>query len=183
MKIYYDTEFTSLDGNVDWDMISAGFVAENGQEWYVEIKDFLREDCSAFVVETVLPLLGKGNKLPERMPSSHFAWRLCNWLETFGEPILLVSDASCDWHLLNGYCYAEFAGLPFKVQMEVWQRSEDAEIQQSLIDAEARFWQTNTGMIHHALYDARRLKRIADRQRELQAAAGVWDCYLREKFQ
>ena len=30
MRIYYDTEFTSLDGNVDWDMISAGFVADRG---------------------------------------------------------------------------------------------------------------------------------------------------------
>lgn len=33
MRIYYDTEFTNLDGNADWDLISAGFVAEDGQEW------------------------------------------------------------------------------------------------------------------------------------------------------
>ena len=69
MRIYYDTEFTSLDANAAWDMISAGFVAETGLEWYVEITDYLQEDCSPFVVEMVLPLLGKGDKIPERMPS------------------------------------------------------------------------------------------------------------------
>lgn len=170
MRIYYDTEFTSLDGLVDWDMISAGFVAEDGREWYVEITDFLREDCSPFVVETVLPLLGKGDRIPERMAGIHFAWRLCNWLETFSQPITLISDASCDWHLLNGYCHAEFSALLFKVQMEVWQRSADIEIQQALDDAEAAFWRTNEGMVHHALYDARRLKLNAERQAEILRA-------------
>lgn len=102
MKIYYDTEFTTLDGNVDWDMISAGFVAENGREWYMEITDFLREDCSDFVVETVLPLLGKGDLLPERMAGVHFGWRFANWLSEFGENIELVSDTTCDWWLILG---------------------------------------------------------------------------------
>lgn len=167
MRIYYDTEFTSLDGNVDWDMISAGFITETGEEFYVEITDFLREDCSPFVVETVLPLLGKGDKLPERMPSEQFADRLCNWLKSFNQPIDLVSDAACDWSLVNGYCYAEFRALPFKVQGQVWRPSEQEPIKIALLETELRFWHANKGMQHHALYDARRLKLIADRQREL----------------
>lgn len=169
MRIYYDTEFTSLDANAAWDMISAGFVAETGLEWYVEITDYLQEDCSPFVVEMVLPLLGKGDKIPERMPSTHFAGRFCDWLETFKEPIQLVSDHSVDWEILHGYCYAEFSTFPATVQGQIWQRSDDIDIQRALIDTEASFWHQNPGMIHHALYDARRLKLIADTQRMMHA--------------
>lgn len=168
MRIYYDTEFTSLDGNVDWDIISVGFVTDAGEEWYVETTDYLRENCSPFVLGTVLPLLGKGDKIPERMPSTHFAWRFCNWLERFNEPIQLVSDHSVDWHILQGYCYAEFSTFPQKVQGHVWQRSDDHEIKVALLEAELRFWHVNRGMQHHALYDARRLKLIAATQREKQ---------------
>lgn len=166
MRIYYDTEFSSLDGNVDWDMISAGFVTETGEELYIEITDFLREECSPFVVETVLPLLGKGDKIPERMAGSHFAWRFCNWLEQFKQPIELVSDSPVDWSLLHGYCYAEFSTFPVKVQGQVWRRSDNYEIQVALLETELRFWHVNQGMQHHALFDARRLKLIADAQSE-----------------
>jgi hypothetical protein len=168
MRIYYDTEFTSLDGNVDWDMISAGFISETGEEWYVEITNFLREDCSPFVVETVLPLLGMGDTAPERMASTHFAWRFCNWLETFKEPIQLVSDHSVDWHIIQGYCYAEFAAFPVKVQGQVWIRSDKPSIQRALVNVEKEFWEKNPGMIHHALYDARRLALNALIQRDMQ---------------
>lgn len=169
MRIYYDTEFTSLDGNVDWGMISAGFVTEIGEEWYVEITDFLREDCSPFVVETVLPLLGKGDKIPERMPATHFAWRFCKWLETFHEPIQLISDHVVDWHIVNGYCYPEFSTFPGNIQGEVWVPSGDYEIKVVLLETELRFWHANPKMQHHALYDARRLKLIADSQRRMQS--------------
>ncbi len=170
MRIYYDTEFTSLDGLVDWDMISAGFVAADGQELYIEITDFLEENCSEFVVETVLPLLGQGDRIPVRMPSTHFAWRLCNWLESFGEPIQLVSDSAIDWNVVHGYCYAEFSSFPVKVQGQVWQPSEAIEVQSVLESAEIEFWNANPGMMHHALYDARRLKVIAERQMAFFAA-------------
>lgn len=173
MKIYYDTEFTSLDGLADRDMISAGFVAEDGREWYIEITDFLREDCSPFVVDTVLPLLGKGDRIPERLAGMHFAWRLGNWLESFGQPITLISDSSCDWHLLNSYCYSEFSTLPFKIRMEVWKHSENLDIQRVVNDVEAAFWAAHPGMMHHALYDTRRLKRIADVQRQMQARSSA----------
>lgn len=130
----------------------------------MEIMDFDRTTCSAFVVETVLPLLGKGDRIPEQMPSHHFAWRLGNWLETFCEPIQLVSDSSCDWHLINGYCHAEFSTFPVKIQGQSWVRSDQIEIQQALDEFEAVF---NPGMIHHGLYDARRLKLIAEQQKRL----------------
>lgn len=172
MKIYYDTEFTSLDGNVDWGMISAGFVTEDGRELYIEINDFQRDDCSQFVLDTVLPLLGKGDVLPERMASTHFASRFCTWLAQFDEDIALVSDSPVDWNIVHAYCYTEFAAAPVKVCGQVWQRSESPIVAQCLANTEAEFWNRpgNRDMIHHALYDARRLKLLADKQRSIMEA-------------
>lgn len=170
MRIYFDTEFTSLDGNFDWDLISAGFVTATGIEWYVEILDFNQDECSEFVLETVLPLLGQGDVVPEKMAGDHFGWRLAQWLQQFNEPIELVADAACDWSLVNGYAYLDFRALPFKVRGELWLPSERKSIKADLLEIETRFWQENPGMQHHALFDARRLKRIAERQAALFAA-------------
>lgn len=102
MRIYFDTELPSLDSPRQ-DMISAGFVAEDGREFYVEITDFRREDCSDFVVQTVLPLLGKGDVLPQCIAGSHFAWRFCNWLDALNAPeFSLISDSTIDWWLVAG---------------------------------------------------------------------------------
>lgn len=165
MRIYYDTEFSSLDGNTDWDMISAGFVTEDGHEWYVEIEDFNRAECSPFVVETVLPLLGRAPA--ERMPGRKFGNRLAKWLATFAEDIEFISDAGCDWWLIASYAGAALDALPRRVQERTWQRSDDAAIQAALQAAEAQFWQAHPSLQHYALYDARRLRLIAGVQRHL----------------
>lgn len=165
MRIYYDTEFTSLDGNVDGDMISAGFVTDDGREWYAEITDFNRNECSPFVVETVLPLLGR---VPaEHMSGDHFDARFAHWLASFEEDIELVSDSGCDWFLVNGMAYLALQELPRRVQGRVWQRTDDVVVLAELDQIEASFWLANPGMQHHALLDARRLKMIADSQRTL----------------
>lgn len=56
MKLFLDTEFTGLTR--DAKLISLALVAESGEEFYVELTDgYGVEDCSDFVVETVLPQL------------------------------------------------------------------------------------------------------------------------------
>jgi hypothetical protein len=158
MRVFYDTEFANLDDMATCELISAGFVTEYGEEWYVEISDFLVERCSGFVKESVLPLLRKGNKVPDIMPSCHFAWRLCNWLEKLTQPIELVSDHSADWFLINDYCESEFSTFTSPIKGVVWQRSNEIKVQQALLKVEFDFWEANPGMQHHALYDARRLR-------------------------
>lgn len=164
MRIYYDTEFTNLDGNTDGDMISAGFVSDEGHEWYVEIEDFDRTGCSPFVIETVLPLLGR---IPaERVPGGLFGNRLANWLSTFNQDIELINDARCDrWVIMS--CARDLDALPRKIQVRTWQRSDDPAIQAALREAEAQYWQAHPACEHHALYDARRLQLIAGLQRRL----------------
>lgn len=58
MDVYLDTEFTDL---LNPDLISLGMVAANGETLYLEIDDtWTRADCSQFVRDVVLPLLGGG---------------------------------------------------------------------------------------------------------------------------
>lgn len=162
MKIYYDTEFTSLDENVESDLISAGFVAETGAEWYAEISDFNRYACSAFVMETVLPLLDA--RLDQCMPGSLFSLKLCEWLRSFDVDIELISDHPCDWLIVNRYGQSDLAAMPVQVHGKIWQRTEDEGIRKALTEAEHHFWQQHAGKQHHALYDARRLKLIVELQ-------------------
>jgi len=56
MLVFLDTEFTQFAAP---DLISIALVAEDGREFYGERSDYNRESCSAFVVETVVPLLGR----------------------------------------------------------------------------------------------------------------------------
>lgn len=165
MRIYFDTEFTTMDALAECELISAGFVAEDGREWYAELTDFRTSECSAFVHERVLPQLGAPGTL--RLTSDEIGPRLAEWLATFGEPIDLVTDYAGDWYLLNDYARFSFKALPNQVRGQVWQRLEHPLVVPALIEAEAGFWSTHPGRQHHALYDARRLKMLAERQAEL----------------
>lgn len=170
MRIFYDTEFTSLDSITNQDMISAGFVTEDNREFYIEITDFVREDCSQFVLDTVLPLLGSGDVLPQRMAAAHFGWRLCHWLDSLDAiEFSLISDSTVDWWLVREYAHSELSTYPRKVRGEKWVPSDDESIKAALSAAEAEFWARpgNVGMVHHALYDARRLKLLAETQQRL----------------
>ena len=165
MRIYFDTEFTSLDK--DPDLISIGFIAENCEELYVEITDFRLEDCSGFVKEIVLPLLGKGDRIPECMTSMQFGLRFGYWLEQFPEgEIAMFSDHSIDWKLLCEYC-VELRTFPRKIKFKVWRH--DPKFRAEIIATRQTWLLANPGMEHHALYDARLLKALADRQRELKS--------------
>ena len=55
MLDFLDTEFTDF---VRPDLISIALVSEDGREFYAERTDYREDDCSDFVRETVLPLLG-----------------------------------------------------------------------------------------------------------------------------
>jgi hypothetical protein len=56
MLVFLDTEFTDF---VRPELISIALVAEDGREFYAERTDYRHDDCSDFVRETVLPLLGR----------------------------------------------------------------------------------------------------------------------------
>lgn len=171
MRIYFDTEFTTLDALAESELISAGFAAEDGREWYAELTDFRCSECSPFVREAVLPLLGEPGVL--RLTADEFGPRLSAWLATFGEPIDLVTDYAGDWYLLNDYARFSFKSLPHPVRGQVWQRSGDPAVEEILSEVETAFWLQHPGKQHHALNDARRLKVVAEQQTALRQAAAA----------
>ena len=56
MLVFLDTEFTCFERPT---MMSLALVAEENHEFYAECTDYPREECSHFVVNVVIPLLGR----------------------------------------------------------------------------------------------------------------------------
>ena len=98
--IYFDCEFSDLIGiESDIKLISAGFVSDDGKEFYFELVDHYDEgECSSFVLEAVLPHL---DDVKCGMTAGRAAASLKVWIESFGEQVQLASDApGYDWPLV-----------------------------------------------------------------------------------
>jgi hypothetical protein len=149
MRIFFDTEFSGL-GQRNPDLISAGFVTEDGQEFYIEVADFNQLKCQQFVRESVLPLLGDP---AQRVPLADVGPRLSAWLAGFDQPIDLVSDSEHDGRLVMA---ALRDHMPPQGVLAIVHQVESHDA----LDAEFRFWQQpeNKGKQHHAMFDARCLR-------------------------
>ena len=93
-RVYLDTEFTKF---VRPQLISLALVAESGQEFYGESTDFVKVQCSQFVVENVLPLLQGGDVAA---PLDELRGKLVDWLATLSSPAEIISDFDGDIELL-----------------------------------------------------------------------------------
>ena len=95
MLVFLDTEFTDFARP---DLISLALVAEDGREFYAERTDYNTSSCSEFVLETVLPLLGR---VPGATCSTdELTARLRAWFEALPEPATIIYDYEGDWLLL-----------------------------------------------------------------------------------
>lgn len=85
MRIFLDTEFTQLDLN-DAKLISLGLVVEKSlEELYIEVSPLPPiGECSAFVHDTVLPLLGRYPNA--KCPQGELRNRIINWLQLMRHP-------------------------------------------------------------------------------------------------
>jgi len=153
MNIYFDTEFT--DFLIDPALISIGFVADDGQEFYVELNDTYDESmCSWFVIENVLPILwGKDHE----MSIEELAPKLKAWIESFDEPVTLWADApSYDWGWLHEIFDQSNSGWPANLVRKCRNTLGLATSRYNY--AYEDYWQSNKGIgavRHHALWDAR----------------------------
>jgi len=93
-RVYLDTEFTKFARP---QLISLALVAESGQEFYGESTDFVKVQCSAFVVENVLPLLQGGDVAGSL---DDLRVKLVDWLATLPSPAEIISDFERDIELL-----------------------------------------------------------------------------------
>ncbi len=142
LKVFVDTEFTDF---VDPQLISIALVAETGEEFYSELPYDIRQ-CSDFVRETVVPLLGY---LPEaELSQDELYTRMTQWLRLVrptDEEILLCYDFQTDWDLFS---------LALEERIPTWVKGRlVADHINELLRHE--FHEKNRLPEHHALNDAR----------------------------
>lgn len=91
LRAFIDTEFTDFQSVK---MISFALVAEDGRALYCELSDtWSTQDCSDFVIEVVLPLLGP---LEKRLTAAQARQAVKAWVEALCRPVMLYSDSV--WH-------------------------------------------------------------------------------------
>ena len=157
MKVFFDTEFPCIYSTT-LDLISAGFIADDGRELYLEIADFDHEACSTFVLDTVLPLLDAPKE--NVIPIKQFGLRLVEWLNAFDAPVELVCDFDDDRRLVEHFSATALAQLTYPPKWLVWAPNPSFEYKCANISDE--FWSApqNIAMQHHALFDARCLRHV-----------------------
>lgn len=92
--IFFDCEFTDLSDSAS--LISAGFVSQSGDQFYVELSDFDLNGCSDFVKTTVLPLISNPST-----STIDFISLLMDWVGNTGEEILFIADSDWDQKVLK----------------------------------------------------------------------------------
>lgn len=147
--IFFDCEFTDLSDSAS--LISAGFVSQSGDQFYVELSDYDQESCSDFVKTTVLPLISNPSTC-----TTDFISSLMEWVSNAGDEILFIADSDWDQKILTKAFALSDKALP-----ENWrfQRAPDNFIngmQRSLFYEEigAYFLRHPDQKPHHALADA-----------------------------
>jgi hypothetical protein len=152
--IYYDTEFTDLA--MDCRLVSIGLVDETGQRsFYAELSDtYEPQHLSEFVRAAVMPLLQGGEAT---MPLHELTLRLGNWLESFGESVVLASDSFWDTGWI-GEIFATPGTWPANLAPpQVLRFADDEErLRFNRLEMQARL---EHGLrFHHALDDARAIQ-------------------------
>ena len=141
MLIFIDTEFSDF---VNTELISIGLVSQDDKKFYAELP-VDRRDCSDFVKEAVIPLLGKIKD--SQCTLKELNVRLRTWLEQFNnvdEPIVICYDYAGDWTL---FCYALFDEVP------PWIRGTNIYAYMNDLKQELFFRESGLER-HHALHDA-----------------------------
>lgn len=156
--IFLDTEFTSLSEPY---LISIGLIDEYGRELYLELEGISPEICSPFVIEHVLPLLD-GSKLRPidfaKRISDFFAFysdsnsSLLSRLRGEVEVSLFCDAPRYDIELLKPF-------LPPKLRWEMAVPSFGSELEENSFRLEQESAYASGLRRHHALDDARAMRR------------------------
>lgn len=153
MYVFLDTEFTNFQTP---ELISLALVAEGGQELYAERTDYSAENCSDFVRENVLPLLGRVPGAACTAPQ--LTERVRAWFQQLPEAANIVYGYCADRDLLTAITAGDPTNdreQPKNIALKI-QLSEDTVADPNFERAAARAY-TEAWPPHHALADARAL--------------------------
>ena len=148
MRIFFDTEFSGL--NSDPRLLSIGFVADNGNELYIElIEGWTVEKCSSWVQEHVLPLLGDG----ERLSRQEAARRIWSWLTSCEKESVVTGETDWDTTLLaNLLAENGITRDSYRLEKLNYHSRSQAKLFE---EAKQRCFTSDGLPPHHALTDAR----------------------------
>lgn len=141
MKIWIDTEFTTIDSRKA-ELISIGCVGENNRTFYAVLNDYKPADTSLFVDKYVLPVLHQGNPLVGNQ--QEIGVLLARWLPS--TPVEVIVDYELDARFMKQLL------IHSKRQLDVrYNICGPGYFSDEAVD----YYFISTGLArHHALYDA-----------------------------
>ncbi len=145
MLVFLDTEFTDF---IDCELISIGMVSEDGQHsLYLEVQDFDRAKCNAFVQTAVWSRLGCIDGATVR--KTEVATRLRDWFASLPHSVTIACDSQYDRDLLADALDGEWPAN-FEGWFDLRPFLEKSEFNRAVVNYHIpeRPW-------HHALFDAR----------------------------
>jgi len=151
MLVFLDTEFTKF---LHSDLISLALVCEDGRELYAERTDFYPKQCSDFVHQNVLPLLGRVSGAA--CTRIELTQRVRDWFAQFPEPPTVVFDYEKDFGLLAVAMLGRPSSKPpgdFSKQLHL----DSAAFAHPVFEKAMNETYTAEFPMHHALADARAL--------------------------
>ena len=153
MLVFIDTEFTCFKHA---ELISLALVSEDGREMYVEATDYNRAKCNPFVVDHVLPILGRVSGAA--CDRTQMTERVREWFEQLPEPATVIYDFGGDWYFLTQVV----SWLPAAVQDPPANMAEklalgSATFTHPIFEKAAAATFSEQWPQHHALADARAL--------------------------
>ena len=165
-RIFIDTEFNRLPYTDEWGqdmdptrhlkLISIGLVGLREEDsLYIELADgWAENDCNAFTLDTVLPLLEQGDAT-KTTEDAQLA--IAAWLNSFKAPVI-VCDTLIDWlwlmRLLGSSWPAQLDPVE-GCQLAQFNYSSQAEIFDQTYES---YFDVILKPQHHALHDAKALR-------------------------
>ena len=148
INIFFDTEFTGLSSEPH--LLSIGLVADSGETLYIEFTNGWSEtDCSFWVREHVMPMLGNGERLTRRDAGA----RIIAWLESFELPATLLGETTWDTELFSDLMHeCGIAPNRFRLEAQVFSGKDQTH---DFAAARQRYFDLHQLTPHHALTDAR----------------------------
>lgn len=146
-QYFFDTEFTGLTS--DPHLQSIGLVADSGATLYIEFTNGWSEtDCSFWVREHVMPMLGNGERLTRREATI----RILAWLSLFESSPTLLGETTWDTTLFTDLVH-ECGVTSDRFHLEVLAFS--GKDQANTFEAtKRRYLESRQLTAHHALSDA-----------------------------
>ncbi|SMC29380.1 protein of unknown function [Andreprevotia lacus DSM 23236] len=145
MLIFVDTEFTDF---IQCELISIGLVSEDEQySLYLEVSDFERALCNAFVQSAVLPQLGQSSTAT--MPKSDVQAALLTWFARLPSEVSLAVDSQYDLDLLQ-----DIVGGQWPTGVSSWVDLRPMATTAAFKQAMANYHNNPARPWHHALHDA-----------------------------